>query len=120
MDCRIATSTLKRFDYVADTEIPAEWGDYPCSDYFSSLWSVGGYYEVESQIDLIVPLEEIVELAGFEFLSIGRPGVDGIEFGYRKGQPGLWAFYPIGSEFKWMAPGVRELVDGWCEGRLFV
>src|ERR1044071_6168633 len=37
-------------------------------------------------------LEKAYENAEFEFFAIGRSGADGIDFGYRKGHKGLWAF----------------------------
>ena len=30
-----------------------------------------------------------------ERLYIGRAGVDGVEFVYRRGSPGIWAYYPL-------------------------
>jgi hypothetical protein len=57
-------------------------------------------------------------------ISPGSPimpsGCDGIHFGYRDGQSGLWACYPIDGEFKFMADNVTELVEGWSSGNLSV
>lgn len=69
---------------------------------------------------MIVPLDETYEIEDSGFLAVGRSGGDGVDFGYRKNQSGLWAFYPIEEGFKFMAENVQALVDGWCSGRLLV
>jgi hypothetical protein len=62
---------------------------------------------------VIVPIVEVYEDTELEFLVVGRSGSDGIDFGFRKGYSGLWAFYPIDQEFRPVASTVAELVDGW-------
>jgi hypothetical protein len=69
---------------------------------------------------VIVPAADVEEREPSGSLVVGRPGVDAIEFGYRKGLRGLWAYYPIDQEFVLMAPTVTELVEGWLSGRLSV
>ena len=51
---------------------------------------------------------------------IGRPGVDGIEWGYRRGLRGLWAHYPIENRFVHLASTAQELRDGYASGRITV
>jgi hypothetical protein len=99
-------------------EVPEEWRAYPCEDYFREGWWGPGHFDEQSQTAVISPVSEVREAAEHEFLAVGRAGSDGIEFGYRKGQPGLWAFDPMEEEFKLMAATVGELVEGWCSGRL--
>ena len=72
-------------------EIPKRFTDYRCSDYFSSDRFTRGVWSEVEQLWLVVPADEVAENAGREFLMVGRPGVDGIEFGYRRGLDGLWA-----------------------------
>jgi hypothetical protein len=101
-------------------EIPERFIDYQCADYFASDKFVRGVWDESSQLWVIVAADEIVERPELEFLVIGRPGCDGIEFGYRKGHDGLWAYYPIGREFTSVAPSISTLVEGWRAGSITV
>ena len=101
-------------------EVPKARRAYPCDDYFGENWSERGHFDEASQTLVIAPLEQAYEDAEIEFFAVGRSGWDGIDFGYRKGHSGLWAFYPIGREFRYMAATVADLVAGWCSGRLSV
>ena len=101
-------------------DVPRQWQGYPCSEYFSDGWSTQGHFHEPSQNFVIVPLDDAYENREQRFFAVGRSGGDGIDFGYREGMSGLWAYYPIEREFKFMAPSIRELVDGWCSGKLFV
>lgn len=69
---------------------------------------------------MIGPQDDLYEDTEIEFVVVGTSGCDGINFGFRKGHTGLWAYYPIDGEFKLMASSVAELVDGWCSGQLGV
>lgn len=69
---------------------------------------------------LIESVDEIEELSEIGFLQIGRPGVDGIVFGYRKGGTVIWAYYPMDDEFSFLCSSVEELVEGWVAGRITV
>ena len=100
--------------------IPLEYRDFPCDDYFGEGWSVDGYFDEAAQLWVIAPLAEAYLDREIGFFAVGRSGCDGIDFGYRKDQSGLWAFYPIECKFKYMASTVAELVDGWHSSRLFV
>jgi len=101
-------------------EIPAAFRDYRCGDYFASERFVRGVWSEREQLDLIVAADKVAEQPDLSFLVVGRPGVDGIKFGYRKGQDGIWAYYPIGQEFMLVAPSVSILVDGWLSGSIKV
>jgi hypothetical protein len=68
----------------------------------------------------IAPLTDAYENKETSFFAVGRSGCDGIDFGYRAGHVGLWAYYPITREFKFMSTTVVELVEGWCSGKLSV
>jgi hypothetical protein len=101
-------------------DIPERWSGYPCSDYFSSPLTVTGYWDEPGQLWLIEPAERIEELGG-EFLQVGRPGVDSIGFGYRKGHPGFWAFHRmVDREFQFLAPTIHQFLDGWHAGQITV
>lgn len=101
--------------------VPAQWRDYPCEDYFSSLFATDGYWYEPGRLWLIEPADRVEEEAGAEFLQVGRPGVDSIRFGYRKGLSGFWAFHRMGKrEFQYLAPSVQEFMEGWFAGRITV
>jgi len=69
---------------------------------------------------LIVSADEVIEEPEREFLVVGRAGVDGITFGYRRGHDGLWAHYSIEHDFQFVAPTVSALVEGWFGGTITV
>jgi hypothetical protein len=100
--------------------VPEQWRAYSCGEYFSDGWSERGHFDERSQTLVIVPIAEAYEKPEVEFLAIGRSGADGIDFGYRRGHPGLWAFHPIELEFQFMAFTIEQLVEGWCSGKLRV
>ena len=101
-------------------DIPQPFTEYRCADYFASDTFTRGVWDEQSQIWVIVAAADVVEHPELEFLVVGRPGCDGIEFGYRKGLDGLWAYYPIGREFTLVAPSISTLVGGWLEGSITV
>jgi hypothetical protein len=101
-------------------DVPSHLRQYPCSDYFSSEWAERGCWDDHSGLWVIVPAQEVEEDPGLGFLQVGRPGVDGIGFGYRRGHPGLWAYYPIDKEFVLLAATLAELVEGWLSSRIKV
>lgn len=101
-------------------KIPNKYAAYKCEDYFQGALAQEGFFDDASQTLLIVPLSETYEVEASSFLSVGRSGVDGIDFGYRKNYSGLWAFYPIDKDFRFMADSIRALVDGWRSGHLSV
>ena len=98
--------------------IPERFSEYRCSEYFASFTQ--GVWSEEEQMWLIVRADEVCERPESEFLVVGRAGVDGIEFGYRRGQDGLWAHHPIDNDFTHVAPTVQALVDNWLAGRIAV
>ncbi|MFN3652853.1 MAG: hypothetical protein ACK47B_25020 [Armatimonadota bacterium] len=98
-------------------EMPLRWRDFHCQDYFAGDWPERGHFDELSYTPVVFPYPEVYEDVESEFLVIGTSGGDGVHFGYRRGHSGLWA-YPIDGEFKFMAPSLAELVDGWCAGEL--
>jgi hypothetical protein len=95
---------------------PASLRDFHCSDYFGSAWAKSGYYDEPSQIMLVLPVRERVVRA--DFLVMGRPGVDGIEFGYRRGKHGIWAYYPMEDRFARVAKTTADLIDVYTSSRM--
>ena len=100
--------------------VPKHFHDYRCSDYFDSDRFTLGVWCEAAQLWVIVPADEVAEDPERALLVIGRPGVDGIEFGYRHGHEGIWAHYPIEDEFRFVAPNVSALVEGWFSGSIKV
>lgn len=102
-------------------EVPERWRAYPCEGYFSSSLSTDGYWDEPGELWLIEPGERVEEEPQAEFLEVGRPGVDSIGFGYRKGQPGFWALHRMeGGEFQFLSPSIEEFLEGWFAGRISV
>ena len=102
-------------------DVPEWWSDYHCTDYFSSQLATDGYWDEPGQLWLIETGERVEEEQEVAFLQVGRPGVDSIGFGYRKGQPGFWALHRMKcDEFQYLAPSVQEFLDGWFAGRITV
>jgi hypothetical protein len=100
--------------------IPDQWQLYNCGDYFGSSLSAQGWWDEPSQCWYIEPADRIHEDEPREFLIIGRAGVDGILWGYRKGLRGIWAHYPIENDFVLVAKSVLDLRAGYSSGRITV
>jgi hypothetical protein len=101
-------------------DVPERWLEFDCGDYFSSALAVHGYWDEPGQHWYIWPAERVYQDIGRQFLVIGDAGVDGIDWGYRRGEPGLWACYPIDGEFVWLAPTAEVLLEGWLSGAIKV
>lgn len=71
---------------------PEDFSAYACSDYLQSEWSGKGHFDDATQTLVIVPLNDVYEVADSGFVAVDRSGCGGIDFGYRKNQEGLWAF----------------------------
>ena len=52
------------------------------------------------------------------WVSIGGPGVDGIQFCCHAENDGIHTYHPIERRFELVAETVAELVDGWQSGRI--
>ncbi|MEZ0387762.1 MAG: hypothetical protein ACAI34_11880 [Verrucomicrobium sp.] len=101
-------------------DIPEEFCEFLCREYFNSSRFTKGVFSEPEQLFLVVPVDQVLERTEYKMLVIGRPGVDGIEFGYRRGLEGIWAYYPYGNEFTLVAPTIEALVDGWLNGSIKV
>lgn len=93
---------------------------YQFADYLASVWSADGLWDEKCYLRLLEPLSQIEELDQKGFLQVGRPGVDGIGFGYRAGCEGFWAYYPMEDRFEILAPSITEFVTGWQAGTITV
>jgi hypothetical protein len=100
--------------------IPEQYAAYDCADYFASERFTHGHYDEAAHVTTFYAAEDVTEHTELGLLVVGRPGADGIEWGYRRGESGLWAYYPIGRVFAYLAPTVAALCDGWYAGRITV
>ncbi len=77
---------------------------------------VGGYYSEFDFLNFIEPKESWILYRKRGFLHFGHAGIDGIEFGLRKGEQGIWAYYPIEDTYEKKADTVVELIERWKKG----
>lgn len=113
----ILDSTVKGFD---GSPCPDNLHGYHCTDYFGDGWAERGFFHDASHCWVVKPLHNLHPEQRLGFFAVGEAGVDGIRFGYRHGERGLWAFYPIGEEFRFVAATLQELIDGWRAGTITV
>jgi hypothetical protein len=81
---------------------------------------VNGFYSQAEQYWIIRPQSEWEHDPARQWLCIGGPGVDRIEFGLRQGQVAVYAYYPIDDEFIEKAASVPSLIQGWFDGSITV
>jgi hypothetical protein len=91
----------------------AELEKYQCEEYLSEKYR-GGFYHARSFLQLVLPVGDAYIGEDRTFLVIGHAGSDGIEFCYRLGIQGIWAYYPIDQDFELKANTIQDLVAGWC------
>lgn len=87
-------------------------------DYFKSYSH--GRVDEEGEYAFIYAQDLVRQSDNGEMLYIGRAGVGGIEFAYKRGSTEIWAFYPIEGELIWKAEGIDEFVQGWLRGDISV
>lgn len=88
------------------------------AEYFSDY--ADGRYDDFAQLAFIYPADEARLSEGGHVFYIGCPGADGIEFAYRRGHPGIWAWYPIDAEWVRVAPDLATLEADWLSRKLTV
>jgi hypothetical protein len=98
--------------------VPKEFSRFDCLEYFKDFQA--GRYDADARLWFILPANEIRIDSELEALIVGRPGVDGIDFCFRAGHPGVWAFYPILGEWVAISPTLRDLEDRWTDGSLIL
>ncbi len=97
----------------------ALFSNFDCGDYLVDEFAKG-YYDDESYLQLVYAFDEVNLSDDSHVLFIGSAGADGIEFCYRLNKKGIWAYYPIDDEFKYIARDINELISGWQTGSIFV
>jgi hypothetical protein len=100
-----------------------DFSRFLCQDYLESRYFDVGYYSEKNHCWLVLPKESATDLCDLDgrplrFLKIGDPQADGVSFGYREGEMGVWSHEPILDEFLLVANDVHELVALFESGRL--
>ena len=107
--------------------------EYPCEDYFRDGWAERGFEEWLEFPDHCLHITRLIErAAGVEeespgegyrppepLLRVGGPGIDGVGWVYRRGDPGLWTFTPMELRTECLTPAaatVSELMRRWTNG----
>lgn len=80
------------------------------------------YYCQDSFVDVILPPDRIKNDETNEWIIIGWPGVDGIEFRVKSNNSdrSIFAFYPIEQNYVKVADSDKDLIDKWRSGELTV
>ena len=89
-----------------------------CLEYFRAF--ADGRFDEGAQHWFIYPRPEVWVDSDRRAFVVGDAGADGIEFCFRKGQEGVWAYYPIGQEWMLKAASLAELERGWQDGSICV
>ncbi len=78
------------------------------------------YYCEDSFIDVVLPLDEWRLDETQEWINIGGPGVDGIEFRIKSDNLSetVYAFYPIENEHIIIADSIDDLILKWKENSI--
>ena len=80
------------------------------------------YYCNEALVDVVLSSERIVTDETGEWLVIGYPGVDGIEFRTRVNETEsyIYAFYPIEKRYTKIADSADDLLAKWKANKIFL
>ena len=78
------------------------------------------YFCQDSLVDIILPADKIEEDETKEWLIIGWPGIDGIQFMVKSidNDQSIYAFYPIEQEYIKVADSDIDLIEKWKSGQL--
>jgi hypothetical protein len=78
------------------------------------------YFCRDNNVDVILPPDKIKEDETKEWLVIGWPGVDGIQFRVKSidNDQSIFAFYPMEQEYIKVADSDNDLIEKWKSGKL--
>jgi|GEM_PF-6229919 len=78
------------------------------------------YFCEDNLVDIILPADKIEEDQTKEWLIIGWPGVDGIQFRVKSKDPdqAVFAFYPIEQVHIKIADSDKDLIEKWKSGQI--
>lgn len=89
-------------------------------NFCTSILPREGYYSEAEYNWLLRPSDKWEIRDEGAWLEVGGPGVDGISFALRRGEEGIFAYYPFDGEFVWKAKDGESLVAGWIAGTIKV
>ncbi len=98
-------------------EIDPDFTAYQCNDYLNSDYAINGYYSKQDEWQVVLPKSEAKEIFNEDegeligFLKVGSPGVDGISFGYRRDESGIWSHEPYEGNFRRIANDFNEFIQ---------
>jgi hypothetical protein len=80
------------------------------------------YFCEQSIVDIVLPADRIEEDETKEWLIIGWPGVDGIQFRVKSknADQSIYAFYPIQQAYVKIADSDKDLIDKWKSGEIIL
>jgi hypothetical protein len=91
----------------------------PSSDeYFADFGA--GRFDEPSQLWFILPIEESSIDTRRGAFVVGVAGCDGIEFCFRAGMRGVWAYYPQEERWALLAQNLSDFERGWLSGAISV
>ena len=95
---------------------PKTWPE--ARSYFSD-YAKGRFHE-SAQLQYIYPIDGVHESGDGTALFIGRAGANSIEFAFRKGYPGIWAWHPMEKRWDRIADDLPSFHKGWLDGSVTV
>jgi hypothetical protein len=89
-----------------------------CDEYFANY--AAGRFDERAQLWFILPVaKSSIERALAAFV-VGSAGGDGIQFCFRAGERGVWAYYPQEKRWLLLAKDLVNLERGWLTGAIKV
>ena len=95
---------------------PAEW---PEAAIYFRFFSEGRRDQTAGSA-YIYRAEDARQSSDSERLYIGRAGIDGVEFVYRQGSPGIWAYNRLEGDTEWKADDIYSYEQAWRAGSIKV
>jgi hypothetical protein len=89
-------------------------------DFGVETFPASGHYSESSQFWTLRPVAEWDLHEEDGWLAVGGTGADGILWTLRRGEVGVFAYYPIDREFIWKASDAGSLISGWEGGEIKV
>ena len=103
----------------SDNQMALKPKDWPEAAEYFAYFSKGRFDDV-GKYGFIYSRDQARTSEDGERLYIGRAGVDGIEFVFRRGSPGVWAYYPIEGDYMLKAENIATFEAGWRSGEITV
>lgn len=93
--------------------------DWPeAADYFKHF--AKGRRHEDREFGIIYGTDEARVSSDGARLYVGRAGVAGIEYVYRRGSPEIWAYYPVDADYTLKADDILSFEELWKNGQITV